>query len=250
MADLVVTKDVLAVMHPAVFLAHHLSSGHGDRFISVLRLIWLNLVRQLTLLIFTSLSDLMATNWHEFGSVVDSRNLSSQVMFLLAEVEGVGNDVSLKVSSEADLDLTGSLKITRLEVGKTRPWALSFVGNEVRVLVHARAASFATFRSGILTQVFGLKDLSDVVISLCAGNLTPESKRASISRLSKSLDRLLKNERAVFSDLNTSLVKDMLVQSADVLDETKSGTCGFFIITTGSSGLARSLKHLSELSNG
>jgi len=96
--------------------------------------------------------------------VVNTTDLSSQEVLLLAEVEGVGDDVSLQVSTEADLDRSGSFEIHRLEVGKGRPWALGFIGDEVGILVDAGAASLATLRVRSFRQVFGLKDLGNVVV--------------------------------------------------------------------------------------
>ena len=74
-ASLVVLEDVPGVVDPALLLAHLSCCGHRDGLFGVLRLVWLNLEGCLTSL-FT-LGDLMAANWYEFSSVVDSGNLGA-----------------------------------------------------------------------------------------------------------------------------------------------------------------------------
>ena len=172
-------------MNPAVFVAHLSSGGHWDGLLWVLRLVGLEVKRLLAL--FLTLNDLVAANGHQFGSMMNSGDLRTQVVLLLAEVEGVGNDLALKVAREADLDCAGALQILRLQIGKGRPWALCLVGHEVAVLVHTSATRFTTLRKCALRQVLGLKDLSNIVVFLGASDFAPEADSTSLSRCGKLL---------------------------------------------------------------
>ena len=72
---LVVSKDIPGVVDPALLLAHLGCGGHRDGLLGVLRLVWLNIERQLALL-FT-LGDLMAADRYELGCVVDPGDLGA-----------------------------------------------------------------------------------------------------------------------------------------------------------------------------
>jgi len=82
--------------------------------------------------------------------VVNTTDLSSQEVLLLAEVEGVGDDISLQVSTEADLDASGGCEILGLEVGKGRPGALGLIGDVIGILVNTSTTGLTTFRSLVL----------------------------------------------------------------------------------------------------
>lgn len=69
----------------------------------------------------------MNTNRRKLRGVVDTGNLSAQIVLFLSEVERVGNNITLEVTSETDLDLTGSFEALRIQIGKTGPGALRLV---------------------------------------------------------------------------------------------------------------------------
>ena len=177
MGCLVCFQDRLCVVNPVCLVLHLLGRGHGDWLLGVLRLVRLNLERQLTLLLSLCLS--IAPGWYQLRCMVNAADLRPQIVLLTAEVEWIGHDFTLKVTREADFDLAGSLQVLRLEVWQGRPGSLRLVRNEVSVLVHAGTARFATFWSLILRQVLRLEDLTDVIVLLGAGDFAPEAKRTS-----------------------------------------------------------------------
>ena len=105
---------------------------------------------------------------------MDSRNLSTQVVLLSTEVEGIRHDLTLKVTGKADLDLTSCSQVLRVEIGKNCPGSLRLVGNVVGVLINALSTSLATLRSLIFRQVLCVQGLNNVVVINSARNLAPE----------------------------------------------------------------------------
>lgn len=243
-ACLVVGQDVLSVVDPASLLGHLLSSGHGNGQLGVFRLVRLHIERKLAFLF--ALGDAVATSRHQLGGVVDTSDLSTQVVLLLLEVEGVSDDLALQVTREANLDLTGSLQVLGIQVGEAGPGTLARVGDEVGVLVDADAARLSAFGPLILRQVFGLEHLCDVVVFLSARDLAPEAHCSGISLLRQLLERLLEDEGAVLAELVPRLVEHMLVQGGQVLDKADHGaTATLLVVLVGSR--AASGEHLSEL---
>lgn len=118
----------------------------------------------------------MTTDRYKLCGVVNARNLSTKVVLLLSEVEGVRDNVTFQVSREADLDLASGIDVLWHQIRKSSPRTLSLVSNEVGVLVHTEAATFATLGSAILRQVLGLKGLHNVVVVDCASDLTPKTE--------------------------------------------------------------------------
>ena len=209
-ACFVVAEDALCVVHPSVFLAHLCGCWSRDGLLWVLRLVGLNVEGQLAL--FFTLSDPVSTDWDKLCGVMDSGDLRAQIVLFLTEIEWVGDDLSIEITCEAHLDLSGSFKVTRLDIWEHGPGSLCPIRHKVRVLVDSSATWLTALRSSILWQVLRLEDFNNIVIALSSGDLTPETERACIGLLGELLNRLLQNQRAILTKLNACLVEHMLIQ--------------------------------------
>ena len=98
----------------------------------------------------------MHANGRQLCGVVDAGDLCTQVVLLSAEIEGVGDDLTLEIASEADLDLAGSSKVFRIQIGKRSPGALCLVCNIVGVLIDTLTTSFAALGPRIFWEVLRL----------------------------------------------------------------------------------------------
>ena len=123
-ARFIVSEDALSVVNPSVFVAHLRGGGSWDLCFGILRGVGLDIEGELTLLSWVTLGDLVSANRHKLGCVVDSGDLSTEVVLLLAEVEWVGDDFSIEVTREANLDFSGALEILRLQIRQDFPRTL------------------------------------------------------------------------------------------------------------------------------
>ena len=99
----------------------------------------------------------------------NTSDLCPQIMFFSAEKEWVGEDRSLEISSEEDLDLTRSLDVSRREVWKLDPFLKNVISNPVSKLVYTSTLGFlisrATFAFTTFLATFD-NTFSNIVISL------------------------------------------------------------------------------------
>ena len=109
---LIRVQDGFRVVHPVRLVLHVLRRWHRNGLLGVLGLVRLDLERLLALLL--TLCDAIAPCRYKFGGVVDSRDLGAEIVLLLAEIEGVRDDLALKVPSEANLDLASCFQVLRL----------------------------------------------------------------------------------------------------------------------------------------
>jgi hypothetical protein len=103
MAYATIAQNVRGMVDPE-FLFAQVMNGGDLKFLAVLR----HEVLNLSIVIFNNLVKSLGNNG---SGVYDTRNLGSKVVLLSSEEEGVGEDGSLKISSEEDLDLPRGLNV-------------------------------------------------------------------------------------------------------------------------------------------
>ena len=108
-ARLVVAQDALRVVHPVGLVYHLINRGLGDALLGFLGHHCFNFERQLALLL--TLRNFVLALRHQLGGVVDPGDLSTQVVLLCFDVEGIGHNLSVEVPGEADLDLACGCQI-------------------------------------------------------------------------------------------------------------------------------------------
>ena len=98
-------------------------------------------------------------------------------MLLLFEVEGVCDYLTLKVTSETDLDGASLGDVGWIEVGQQEPLAVSRRSHIVCVFIDASTAGLTTrFRvSRILGHSLALEDLGDIVVLVGTADFAPEA---------------------------------------------------------------------------
>jgi hypothetical protein len=97
MAYATIAQNVGGMVDPE-FLFAQVMNGGDLKLLAVLR----HEVLNLSIVIFNNLVKSLGNNG---SGVYDTGNLGSKVVLLSSEEEGVGEDGSLKISSEEDLDL-------------------------------------------------------------------------------------------------------------------------------------------------
>ena len=117
----VVVKDGLGQVEPVLKVGLVLRLWVLESTLFVLPVDGLDLFLRTAL--FFSLFSLEESFRNNGCAVRDPGNLSSQVVLLLAEEEGVGDDVAFEVACEEDLDLPGCGDVFRSEVWELSPLA-------------------------------------------------------------------------------------------------------------------------------
>ena len=133
------------------------------------------------------LLELHHTLGQESRGVHDPRQLSSQVVLLLAEEEGVSVDVSFKVTREKYLNLTRGNQVLVRKVWQSFPLGEGVLGDIVSQFIDTSAAGLKLGVSLTLVAVTSFRgfvvfsdlsrSLNDVVVCLRAVNLTEEAER-------------------------------------------------------------------------
>lgn len=113
--------------------------------------------------------------------MVDTGDLSSQVMLLLSEEEWVCDDVTLEATSEEDFDRSGGYEILWLQIWKHGPVSEGGTSDPISFLVNASALGLHLSRCWIFLVVWGVWiftleiTFGDIVVFLGTSDFTKES---------------------------------------------------------------------------
>lgn len=167
MAYATIAQNVGGMVDPE-FLFAQVMNGGDLKLLAVLR----HEVLNLSIVIFDNLVKSLGNNG---SGVYDTGNLGSKVVLLSSEEEGVGEDGSLKISSEEDLDLPRGLNICGGKIWELDPLIKDVVGDKVGELINTSALGLLVSGTALALTTFlaTLDDtLSNIIIFLGSSDLS------------------------------------------------------------------------------
>lgn len=93
---------------------------------------------------------------HNCGAVRNTSNLSSEIVLLFAKEEWISDDVSLKVSSEQNFNLSSSVDVLRCKIWQLHPLSKGVVTDPIDKFIDTASPSFEVW-SSFLTIVFSFQ---------------------------------------------------------------------------------------------
>lgn len=149
--------------------------------------------------------------WNDSCSVINSCDLSSEIVFFFSKEERICDNVSFKISSEKNFDHSTGSYISRHEVWEGFPLRQRVICDIVSELIDA-SSSWLKRRPFILFRVIRILlsfccSLSDIIVFFSSIYFTPESKICRSSFKSESLKTLLKSISLLLAKAHSSPFK-------------------------------------------
>ena len=217
MAHTTIIQDVRSMMYPEILLAQIVNRG----YLKLLAIFW-DEVLNLSIVV---LNNFMETLRNNSGRMNNTSDLCSQIVLLSTKEEWIGKDGSLQVASEENLNLTGSLDVSRCQVRKLDPLIEDVISDPVSELINTSALSLLISGTAFtLTTFFATLDntFSNVIILLSASDLSEETDRTSAELLSEVLQASLDPPCLNLTESDASPLIDLRVsnQISNVPDGT------------------------------
>ena len=132
-------------------------------------------------------------------------------MLLFLEEEWVGMDGSLEVSSEKNLDVSGSFDVSGSKVRQLFPLSGErLVGNPISVFVNSSSFRFHIGRGLSFTTLFISSfdnSLGNIVVVLSSPNFTEKVELSSTGISSELFERLLQSVELLLSETDSGKLK-------------------------------------------
>jgi len=234
MAYTAIIQNVRSVVNPKLMLAQVVNSGNL-KLLAVLG----NEVFDFSVVVLNYLMESLGDNRSRMNNTGD---LCSQIMLFFTKEEWVSEDGSLEVSGEEDLDLTSCLDISGSKIWELSPFFENAISNPVGKLVNTSSLGFLISGAALAFTTFlaTFDDaFSNIVVSLCARDLSKETNRACAGFLGKVLQASLDSPGFNLAKTDASPLVDLRVSSqiGDVTDGSNflclTFTCLFAFFSSG-----------------